>query len=610
MVDFANANLCGASPELNDVLSKFEDAKADITAKLDASASAASAAFGEARNELEGLKNKLQTIEIPAIPKLNLQAEIASLTSLVPATPSFISALAKVKLEFEDDIKGAGLDLDTLVADATLVNTLQSIKIPDVSKLQAGLADLASLVPSSAESVIALEKVKLEFGADIAAAGLNLETLVASTTASFPAGGDLCALVPNLEKEAGSVEAATIKPAAVVQAVENAVSEAVSVIQQNPNLSKNIIEIKKKMEAFTVTTLIPTIEEVAAMKIPPEIDTDVFKIIDEVRKISTPTGIINIAPLGTGKNVAGNFLNFLEKVKNSTKAASLESEKTITDDGSGGLDVISSTPVSGNANRLALDTVTTPSSATAARSGFPNRRTRSEFKFPARDIEDLGKDGTFKSLSGEPLFNFKTTLAHEPMGRIKIRIHPSVEGRNSILDDPGPYTEEQKAANEVYIGRIFKSAYGLHMFDWIDTQGVGSIGHLYVKVNGKEINFASPFSLTEHLGDIDSGGNNADFPKRSIPRPDRPLNLLTPGGKRIVGNPPRLVADDIGQSLGGPDKFQCVGVFPPSVARGGRAKFGPKFLSDTRLNNQFAGTAVTISFEYLENYDPNSVRLD
>ena len=517
MVDFANANLCGASPELNDVLSKLEDAKADITAKLDASASAASAAFGEAKNELEGLKNKLQTIEIPAIPKLNLQAEIASLTSIAPGTPSFLSALAKVKSEFEDDIKGAGLDLGTLVADAT---------------------------------------------------------------AAISGGGDLCALVPNLEKAAGSLDAATTKPAAVTQAAEKAISEVASVIQQNPNLSKNIIEIKKKMEAFTVTTLIPTIEEVAAMKIPPEIDTDVFKIIDEVRKISTPTGIINVAPLGTGKNVAGNFQNFLEKVKNSTKSVSLESEKTIT-------------PVSGNANQLALDTVTTPSPATTARSGFPNRRYSGEFKFPARDIEDLGKDGTFKSPSGQPLFNFKTTLAHEPMGRIKIRIHPSVEGRNSILDDPGPYTEEQLAANEVYIGRIFK--------------GVGSIGHLYVKVNGKEINFASPFSLTEHLGDIDSGGNNADFPKRSIPRPDRPLNLLTPGGKRIVGNPPRLVADDIGQSLGGPDVFQCVGVFPPSVAK--NKKFEPKFLSDTKLNNQFAGTAVTISFEYLENYDPNSVRL-
>jgi hypothetical protein len=206
------------------------------------------------------------------------------------------------------------------------------------------------------------------------------------------------------------------------------------------------------------------------------------------------------------------------------------------------------------------------------------------------------------------------------MGRIKIRIHPSVEGRNSILDDPGPYTEEQKAANAVYIGRIFKSAYGLHMFDWIDTQGVGSIGHLYVKVNGKEINFASPFSLTEHLGDIDSGGNNADFPKPSI----SPFltkrgvlvgrqNLLRPGETTLINDKRtgelRRIPADIGQSLHGPDVFQCVGVFPPSVAKGGRAKFGPKFLSDIKLNKQFAGTAVSISFEYLENYDPNSVRL-
>ena len=185
MVDFANANLCGASPELNDVLSKLEDAKADITAKLDASASAASAAFGEAKNELEGLKNKLQTIEIPAIPKLNLQAEIASLTSLVPGTPSFLSALAKVKLEFEDDIKGAGLDLGTLVADATTAIT---------------------------------------------------------------GGGDLCALVPNLEKASGSLDAATTKPAAVTQAAAKAISEAPSVVRQNVAVEKRLTENKQKTD--------------------------------------------------------------------------------------------------------------------------------------------------------------------------------------------------------------------------------------------------------------------------------------------------------------------------------------------------------------------------
>ena len=34
MVDFKIPDLCGASPELNDVLSKLADAKADAKAKL------------------------------------------------------------------------------------------------------------------------------------------------------------------------------------------------------------------------------------------------------------------------------------------------------------------------------------------------------------------------------------------------------------------------------------------------------------------------------------------------------------------------------------------------------------------------------------------------
>ena len=45
MVDFANGNLCGASPELNSVLSKLDEAKAEITSKIDEAASTASAAF-------------------------------------------------------------------------------------------------------------------------------------------------------------------------------------------------------------------------------------------------------------------------------------------------------------------------------------------------------------------------------------------------------------------------------------------------------------------------------------------------------------------------------------------------------------------------------------
>ncbi len=79
MVDFSVQNLCGASLELNDVLSKLSDGKADATAKLDEAASTAAAAFGTAQDELAGLKDKLQSIEIPTLPKLNLQAEISGI---------------------------------------------------------------------------------------------------------------------------------------------------------------------------------------------------------------------------------------------------------------------------------------------------------------------------------------------------------------------------------------------------------------------------------------------------------------------------------------------------------------------------------------------------
>ena len=188
MVDFSNPNICGASPELNDVMSKLTAAKADAKAKLDEAASTAAAAFEEAQNELAGLKDKLQTIEIPSLPKLNLQAEIKSLTSQIPGTPSFLFSLAKIKTEFEDDIKSAGLELDTLVSDATK---------------------------------------------------------------AISGGGDVCALVPNLEKDSGSTEPSVQKPIAPKQADKPAETEAPSVVNQNPTIVTKTEEIEEKTVAWT-----------------------------------------------------------------------------------------------------------------------------------------------------------------------------------------------------------------------------------------------------------------------------------------------------------------------------------------------------------------------
>ena len=237
MVDFKIPNLCGASPELNDVLSKLADAKADAMAKLNEAASTVAAAFGAAQDELAGLKNKLQSIEIPTLPQLNLQAEIASLASLIPGTPAFLSALAKIKTEFEDDIKAAGLELDSLVSDAT-------------------------------------------------------KTILG--------GGDICALVPNLVKDSGSTEPAKREPIAPNQAADAAITESASVVNQIASVETKITEIKEKIESYKVTTTLPTVNIGAfavALESSAKTLSDEF---GNISKVIFPGTKDNVAPDGTG----------------------------------------------------------------------------------------------------------------------------------------------------------------------------------------------------------------------------------------------------------------------------------------------------------------------
>ena len=250
MVDFKIPDLCGASPELNDVLSKLADAKADAKAKLDEAASTAAAAFGTAQDELAGLKDKLQSIEIPTLPKLNLQAEIASLTSQIPGTPSFLSALAKIKTEFEDDIKAAGLELDSLVSSAT---------------------------------------------------------------SAISGGGDICALVPNLEKDAGSNEPAVQKPIAPKQAAVPAVTEASSVVKQNPAVETKVVEIKTKTESYVVT------------KTPPTEDKGSYVVATETKKISVKETVVTVTTDNTQSNVASSkSVGFVRKFDTKTERLKID----------------------------------------------------------------------------------------------------------------------------------------------------------------------------------------------------------------------------------------------------------------------------------------------
>lgn len=221
MVDFANSNLCGASPEMNDLFKKLDEAAADIEAKIDEAASTAAAAFASAQTELNTLTAKLQSVEIPQLPKLNLQAEIKGLSELTPGTPEYISSLANITKEFEADLEAAGKDLGTLIND--------------------GLSAITS-------------------------------------------GGNICTAIPNIEKEAGSDNPATEKATNVLQAAVAPLTETVSKVTQNEDVTTLVSQVEEDSEDFQ--------ESLATETKPLEEDTGAYKITEkkQVKEITTQAG--------------------------------------------------------------------------------------------------------------------------------------------------------------------------------------------------------------------------------------------------------------------------------------------------------------------------------
>lgn len=382
MVDFANGNLCGASPELNSVLSKLDDAKAEITAKIDEAASVAAAAFGESKNELEGLVGKLQTIEIPTLPKLNLQAEITSLLSQIPASSSYISALEKIKTEFDDDIKAAGLKLETLVTDAT---------------------------------------------------------------AAISGGGNICAAIPNLEKEAGSTEASVEKPAAVKQAAKKAITEVVSKVNQNTDISAKLASIGAKTLSFITTA------------VPPTKDTGSFKL--------APPSIIKSI------NVSGSSVN-------AAVAPSKVSERT---------------------NYVPKDTG----------DGFSYKKAKKYRAFRTEDItnskgilfeevEDQG-DGYYAVTFKHKPTRIKIIAIHPGENFTRVLIP---EYQRKLLG----FEEPSTIANKQF---YYKNYWGRHMailYYYSSSANRVLSPKTNIAIFGNTLRFYSPIKLTTHPGNIDSGG--------------------------------------------------------------------------------------------------------
>ena len=446
-MNFKNGNLCGASPELNDVLGKLDAAKTEVTDAIDSIASEAAAAFGASQNELKALTDKLQSIEIPTLPKLNLQSEIAGLISIPAGSPAFIQSLAKIKTEFGDDLKSSGLGLESLVTKAT-------------------------------EAIL---------------------------------GGDkICALVPNLEKESGSPEPADQKPIASKQAAVPAVSEASSVANQVVAVETQFAALQSKLTAFATGSSPPT-KDTPAFHIA---TADVFKTISLGG--GAPTSVA-FQPTSVSKRT--NYASASQGDGYAYKKSKISEIFTITSD------------------------------------------TYGSNNTPAKKLEIVDGQCQLK-LKHKPSGGLVAVWVHTGNNAFKYYLDSSECINLGLVDSDGKPIPSTDANGQFY----YKNYSGPHRGLLIYSPRYENPKTNFNTMFAPTFIFTPPFALTEHPGNINSGGT--------------------------------YVSTD-------PDHFYRGG--QESLMAGSGFTVPSTVLSDSKLNNIYKNFAVKIRYEYMEKYDPDYV---
>ena len=173
MADFKIPNLCGASPEFNAIQSKFEAMMSSVTDGLEVDAST--------------LKTTLDT---------DVTSLVSDIKAMVPELPA----------------------------------------LPNIN-LQAQLTSLSGLTIGSAQHTTLLADITTKFGSELTAGGYSLDTLVTTAAAAILGDTNLCSAIPNFEVDAAGVNAAAEKAIAVKQAAVDSEKEKSSTLVENANFT-------------------------------------------------------------------------------------------------------------------------------------------------------------------------------------------------------------------------------------------------------------------------------------------------------------------------------------------------------------------------------------
>ena len=176
MADRFTANLAGANEKFNSLISKFDTIKSDLLGGLETEASTLASTL---TNDLTAITGDLRSI-MPSIPAL-----------------------------------------------------------PDIN-LQAGLTSLSAFTVGSNQHTALLNDITSNFGSALSAGGFSLDTLVSNATTAVGAGDTLSGIVPNFVKGADGLTDAFQISDAVKQATENSVKETVSTFTANSSLTSHI----------------------------------------------------------------------------------------------------------------------------------------------------------------------------------------------------------------------------------------------------------------------------------------------------------------------------------------------------------------------------------
>ena len=143
MADIITANLAGANEKFNSLISKFDTIKSDLLGGLETEASTLASTL---TNDLTAITGDLRSImpSIPALPDINLQAGLTSLSGLSVGSDKHTALLNDITSNFGSALSAGGFSLDTLVSNASTAvgagNALSGI-VPNFVKTADGLTD-------------------------------------------------------------------------------------------------------------------------------------------------------------------------------------------------------------------------------------------------------------------------------------------------------------------------------------------------------------------------------------------------------------------------------------------------------------------------------------